>query len=124
MDKKGAELSFNVIIIAILVILVLVIVGAFFAGSFSNLVKILTGQGIDSVDAASNACSSKCLTAQNYGTQKAKETSSYCRSAWNFDTDGDGNVEKDAEGNLRKYHCYESPIGQSCPGVQEFCPTL
>ena len=124
MDKKGAELSFNVIIIAILVILVLVIVGAFFAGSFANLMKILTGQGIDSVDAASNTCSSKCLTAQNFDSQKSKETSSYCRNTWNFDTDGDGNAERDPEGGLRKYHCYESPISQSCPGVQEFCPTL
>ena len=122
MNKKGAELSFNVIIIAILVILVLVVIGSFFLGGFGKLADILFGQSPDRVDIASQTCSSNCLLAQSYENQKSKETSSYCRKSFRFDADDDGNVDKDAEGSIRKYRCYESPVSQSCPGVQEFCP--
>ncbi len=123
MNKRGAELSFNVIIIAILVILVLVVIAAFFLGGFGKLVEILSGQVIDSVDAASSSCNSNCLLAQSYTNQKSKETSGYCRKTWKFDySPEDGNVDRDVEGNLRKYHCKEAPVSQSCPGVQEFCP--
>ena len=55
-----------------------------------------------------------------------KKNSQYCRKTWKFDTNPeDGALDKDIEGNLRKYHCYEPPISVSCTGVQdgvqEFC---
>jgi flagellar basal body-associated protein FliL len=119
MNKKGAELSFNVIIIAILVILVLVVVAASFLGGFSKLIAIIFGQGPDNLEAATTTCVSKCTAAQTYDSPISKKNSAYCRNTFNFDyqTPQDGQLDKDLEGNVRKYHCYEPPIGVPCPGV-------
>ncbi len=121
MDKKGAELSFNVIVVAILVILVLVIVAYFFIGGVTKLVNQIFGVGPDDISTASSSCSSKCLLAQSLDTT-SKKSSEYCRKTWKFDVDGDGQIDKDAEGNIRKYHCYESPISQDCASVRDYCP--
>src|SRR3989344_1695953 len=125
MDKKGVELSFNVIIIAIIVLLVLVLVGSFFVGGFTKLFDIIFGVGPDSISTASTTCSSQCNVAQT-SDDVTKKNSQYCRKTWKFDVNPeDGALDKDIEGNLRKYHCYEPPISVSCTGVQdgvqEFC---
>lgn len=120
MDKKGAELSFNVIIIAILVILVLVIVAAFFAGGVTKLINLIFGAAPDPLDSASTTCSTQCSIAQSRSENTIKN-SGYCKKWFKFDTDEDGNLEKDIEGNIKKFHCYESPISISCPGVQDKC---
>ena len=118
MNKKGAELSFNVIIIAILVILVLVVVAAAFLGGFAQLWRTLIGQGPDSLEAATATCTSKCASAQTYSTNIQKVNSAYCTNSFNFDVNPqDGQNDRDAEGNLRKYHCYQAPISVSCAGV-------
>ncbi|MEK6835848.1 MAG: hypothetical protein AABX55_02385 [Nanoarchaeota archaeon] len=121
MDKKGVELSFNVIIIAILVILVLVIVGYFFTTGAAGLFKLFGGLAPDDRDVAVTSCSSKCQLAQQFGTENQKASSSYCRNTWKIDTNNDGKIDTDAEGNVIKYHCWDNAIGETCPGVQEFC---
>jgi len=117
MNKKGAELSFNVIIIAILVILVLVVMVSFFLGGFGRLADIIFGR-VDSIDVATNTCTSNCQLAQTYTTDQAKRNSAYCRSSFKFDVNPqDGQMDRDSEGNIRKYYCYQPPINILCPGV-------
>ena len=121
MNKKGVELSFNVIIIAILVILVLVIVGAFFVGGVTKLFDLIFGVGPDDVSTASIVCSTQCNLAQSLD-DASRKNSGYCRKTWKFDfSPQDGVIDKDIEGGIKRYQCYETPISQSCPGVQDFC---
>lgn len=117
MDKKGAELSFNVIIIAILVILVLVIVASVFVGGFGKLTEILFGN-IDNLETATTTCTTRCLSSQSYSTERQKLNSAYCTRSFNFDYNPkDGKSDRDLEGNLKNYYCYQAPISVSCPGV-------
>jgi len=123
MDKKGLELSFNVIIIAILVILVLVIVGYFFTTGAANLFGIFGGLSPDSKDVAVSSCSSKCQLAQQYTTQNQKAKSSYCTTTWKLDVNPqDGKADTDSDGKIIKYHCWDSYIAEDCAGVRDACP--
>jgi flagellar basal body-associated protein FliL len=119
-SKKGAELSMNVIIIAILAILVLVIVAAVFTGSFSKLMNTLFNVGPDSLSTATQVCQSKCDEAQIFSTTEQKQNSQYCRQTWKVDSDADGKVDTDASGDAVSYHCWESPISVACSSVT--CP--
>ncbi len=124
MNKKGAELSFNVIIIAILVILVLVVIAAFFLGGFGRLSDLIFGQAPSNLEVATNTCTSNCQLAQTYTTDQTKRNSGYCTKSFKFDySPEDGNVDKDAEGNIKKYLCNQAPIGVTCPGVDQLCPS-
>lgn len=120
MNKKGAELSFNVIIIAILVILVLVIVAAFFAGGVTKLINLIFGTAPDELSTASTTCSTQCSIAQSQSENTIKN-SGYCKKWFKFDEDKDGNIDNDIEGNVKRYYCFQSPISISCPGVQDKC---
>lgn len=120
-SKKGAELSMNVIIIAILAILVLVIVAAFFTGGISNLMGIISGTKPDSLSTATSLCQSDCDMASAMQTPQEKTNSRYCRETWKLDADADGKVDVDAAGETKKYSCWESPISVSCSGVKSFC---
>ncbi len=116
-DKKGAELSMNVIVIVIILVIVLVVLVAFFLGGFSQLVERLKGVGPDNKDTAIQDCSSKCLVAQGLPGDNAKERSSYCRKLVSVDTDGDGKADQ-------KHRCWSSEIGDQCPGVTQLCQNL
>jgi|SRR3989344_387350 len=120
-QKRGAELSFNIIIIVIILVIVLVIVAAFFTGSFTKLVEQITRAGPDNLQNSLSECRSSCQLAQTYETENQKSKSRYCRANWHFDVDDDGNLEKDGD-DLREYHCWEFPIEESCPGVENECP--
>ena len=120
-DKKGAELSMNVIVISILVILVLVIVATFFVGGFNNLVKIFTDTAPDDLESAIQSCEGHCLRISiGTATDNAKKKSSYCRNTWNFDRDGDGKLDS-IDGKKKEFHCWGEPIGTDCPGVENHC---
>src|SRR3989344_1256638 len=116
-DKKGAELSMNVIVIVILLVIVLVVLVAFFLGGFSQLVERIQSIGPDNKDVAIQDCQTKCLSAQNLQGDNARGKSSYCRKTVNIDTDGDGKVD-------RKDHCWSNEIGETCPGVTSVCQSL
>lgn len=120
MHKKGAELSFNLIIVVILLVIVLVLVAAFFTGAFTKLTARINKYSVDDVETALRDCRSKCAIAQNYETENQRVKSGYCRSSWNFDADGDGNADKEGE-DLREYHCWEYPIEEDCAGVRADC---
>ena len=120
MNRRGAELSFNVIVIAILVILVLVVIAAFFLGGFAKLSDLIIGVSPDDLETSTRLCDSNCLTAQNFGSDRLKQNSAYCRKTWKFDySPEDGEIDRNLEGNVKRYHCYENPISVTCPGVSK-----
>lgn len=114
-NKKGAELSINVIIIAILVILVLVIVAAFFTGGsaklFSAVKDIFTGTtaGTDRALAEQN-CNLYC--SQSASLQNPSR-SAYCTKSFSIDADGDGEADYTMEGDLKVYKKYYCGPGNS-----------
>lgn len=120
-SKKGAELSMNIIIIAILAILVLVIVAGVFTGTFGKLMDILRGSSQDSLSTATSMCTNDCDVASSYETPQEKTNSKYCRETWKLDADADGKTDTDATGETRKYHCWDSPISVVCSSVKSFC---
>ena len=73
-NKRGVELSMNVIIIAILAILVLVILAVFFTGGITNLfnrIKTLYGGQLADVNSKIASCHAVC---QTYTTTKSDTT--------------------------------------------------
>jgi len=120
-NKKGAELSVNVIIIAILAILVLVIVAAFFTGGIASLMGIISGTKPDSISTATQICQSDCEIASAMTTQQEKTNSKYCSQTWKLDKDKDGEIDTKPDGSIINYQCWEPPINIFCGGVKEFC---
>lgn len=116
-DKKGAELSMNVIVIVIILVIVLVVLVAFFLGGFSQLTERIRSIGPDNKDAAIQDCQTKCQIAQSLSGDNAISRSSYCRKTVNVDSDGDGKVD-------RRDHCWSGEIGETCPGVTTICETV
>jgi len=114
MNKKGAELSMNVIVISILVILVLVILAAFFIGGTSNLFNKISGVAPDNLEIAVSNCQSKCQLAQTFEGDVAIGSSSYCRLEIDVDTNDDNIADQ-------KHHCWSSEINIQCPGVSTVC---
>ena len=114
MNKRGAELSMNVIIISILVILVLLVLAFFFLGGTSNLFSKIQSVGPDNLETAARDCTSKCQLAATYTTDALKVRSGYCSTTYSVDSDGDGVADK-------KHHCWSDTLGINCPGVQDFC---
>ncbi|MEK6841257.1 MAG: hypothetical protein AABX45_01535 [Nanoarchaeota archaeon] len=114
-NKKGAELSINVIIIAILFILVLVIVAAFFTGGSSKLFK-----AVRDIFTGTTAGTDRALAEQNcqlYCSQSATlqnpSRSAYCTKFFNIDADGDGESDYTMEGDTKVYKKYYCGSGNS-----------
>jgi flagellar basal body-associated protein FliL len=110
-NKKGAELSMNVIIITILVILVLVIVALIFTGGMSTLsdrIRNIFKKSATDAQTAVIECQSIC---QNHQAAPLDEyVNQFCRDkTFNLDTDGDGVVDKS---------------DQTCQDLQVGCPTI
>jgi hypothetical protein len=114
MNKKGVELSMNVIIISILVILVLLVLAFFFLGGTSNLFQKIQSVGPDELETATRDCTSKCQLAQTSSSEVLKQKSSYCSTTYNIDSNSDGIADE-------KHHCWSDIIGIECPGVRDFC---
>lgn len=110
-NKKGAELSMNVIVITILVILVLVIVALIFTGgmtTLSNRIKrFFQGSAID-IQTAVVDCNNICTSHQAAPLDEYIEQ--FCGGAlFNIDTDGDGTIDKS---------------DQTCIDLHVSCPTI
>jgi len=101
----------NVIIISILVILVLVVLAFFFLGGTSTLFQKIQSVGPDNLDTAKTDCVSKCQLAQSFDI---KSESSYCRTTYNSDSNGDKIADE-------KHHCWASDINIDCPGIRDLC---
>jgi len=96
-NKKGAELSMNVIIITILAVLVLVVVAVIFTGGMSTLTNKIRGlfqhQALD-LQSAISECNSYCNSYQISGIEKYKN--SFCgddETNFDIDTNGDGTAD-------------------------------
>ncbi|MBL7147742.1 MAG: hypothetical protein ISS82_02865 [Nanoarchaeota archaeon] len=113
-DKRGAELSMNVIIISILVILVLVVVATFFISGSSSLFSKIKEYSPSNLGASVQDCESKCQLAQTFDSDVAKRTSSYCKKEIKVDTNDDNRADQ-------VHHCWSSEIGVECPDVQNKC---
>ena len=101
MNKKGVELSMNVIIITILVVLVLVVVAVFFTGGMSSLTQrissVFTGQ-LTGWSEAKASCESFCSNYQlansnNNEVVKLAMTANFCTKLFNVDLNGNGKLE-------------------------------
>ena len=114
MNKRGAELSMNIIIVAILLILVLVILVGFFIGGFSDIQNRIINVAPGSLETAVQDCQQKCQLAQTFAGEDAIVRSSYCSYTLKFDSDGDGIVDE-------RHHCWSSLIERNCPGVSNVC---
>ncbi len=118
-NKRGVELSMNVIIIAILVILVLIVVSIFFLGGFNKISETIRNifnpqiKGTD-VSIAIETCKTKCILAQQ---TNAKDV--YCKTIFKIDSDGNGYADYEDEDAKRykEFHCYDTPINTPCPGI-------
>jgi len=97
-NKKGAELSMNVVIITILAVLVLVVVAIVFTGNMGVLVSKIKGlfqsQGIDAQKAVAD-CYGFCNSYRTTGIDNFKD--SFCNENENtnfdIDTNGDGKID-------------------------------
>ena len=114
MNKKGVELSMNVIIISILVILVLLVLAFFFLGGTSNLFQKIQSVGPDNLETAVRDCTSKCELAQTYSTTVLKGKSGYCSTTYKIDGNNDGVADE-------KHHCWSDTLGVDCPGIKDLC---
>ncbi len=127
MNKKGAELPMNALIIIILVVIVLIVISVLFLGGTSSLSRSIksiffgTTTGTD-LNLAVEQCRNHCVNAQSLPAA-ARTVSGYCRVTYDLDMDGNGKI--DAE-DKRGIHCKDVPISQECyvPGTSnDICGT-
>ncbi|MDD5650568.1 MAG: hypothetical protein PHF86_09165 [Candidatus Nanoarchaeia archaeon] len=103
MNKKGAELSMNIIIITILVVIVLVIMAVFFTGGMASLTKkisnIFSGQLTD-ISEATTKCNAYCVNYQNQNSDiiKSSMMDNFCNGKFDVDLNGDGKITADEQG--------------------------
>lgn len=116
-NKKGAELSFNIIIVVIILVIVLVVIVGFFTGAFAKLSEQIKQKAPDNLVTAVQTCETNCELARTYDSENAQRKSSYCRDTWNFDADGDKLLDKEGD-DLKEFHCKDYPIDVLCPGVE------
>jgi len=114
-NKKGVELSMNVIIIAILAILVLVILALFFTGGikslFTKITSLYSGQLTD-VSSKIASCNAICNT---YSVTKSQiYVDKYCSEGSPVDLNGDGTIETSEKGVI----CDRRELGVSCPAIE------
>ncbi|MEW6063558.1 MAG: hypothetical protein AB1571_04285 [Nanoarchaeota archaeon] len=112
-NKRGVELSMNVIIIAILVILVLVILAVFFTGGIANLfnkIKLLYGAQLTDVSAKIASCNTLCQQYITTGSPLYKDR--FCEGT-KVDINGDGAIKGDEEG----VNCIDPNINVQCSEI-------
>lgn len=131
MNKKGAELPLNVIIIAILAIVALVLLMVLLLGGWGSISEIISNifhgsiKGTDRV-VAETTCTTRCDQA-NLLSDPTK--SAYCTGSFYIDTDNDGIAQKDEKG-YTPFYCFPgatNSLGISCndkrTNTQIACPT-
>src|SRR3989344_5998893 len=126
MNKKGVELSMNVIIITILVVLVLVVVAVFFTGGMSSLTQrissVFTGQ-LTGWSEAKASCESFCSNYQlavssnnDIITKKMKQN--FCTNKFNVDLNGNGKLDGDEKDlTCSAASSTSSNLGINCQGL-------
>ena len=115
-DKRGIELSMNVIIISIILVIVLVIIVLFFTGGASNFIERVKGLiGTQTIDysTAQLKCNTYCSNSDsnpNDLTWKKNFCGSSPGTRFDIDTNGDGKADR------TQISCSE--LGVSCSSIQ------
>ncbi len=128
MDKRGQELSLNTLVIIILLVIALVVIAVFFLGGTSSLSKSIrsiffgTTAGTD-LSLAVETCQQRCEQAKSLPTG-VQETSAYCKSTFNMDTDNDGNIDIVANcgGGTIGVKCFDNENKEICSGNRDKTP--
>lgn len=117
MDKRGAEITLNTVIIGILVVIVLVVLVTFFLGGTSGISKTIrsvfygTTSGTDKA-LAIEICKSRCEQAKAL-PESLRSGSAYCTDPFTIDENNDGEADFVNVGDVKKYlrfYC-DSAIG-------------
>lgn len=117
MDKRGAELSMNVVIIAIIGVLVLVVVALVFTSNVATTTQKMReflglGTSGQSIEFVKDQCRLACENAKLSDTPK---DSRYCKNLFDV-KEGD---------SVKQYSCWNragySGVGVGCPGVDDKC---
>lgn len=110
MNKKGAELPMNFLVMAIIVIVALVVILVFFLGGTSSITtkikNIFTSQvaGTD-MTLAVQTCNQYCENAKLL-PQDIQKNSAFCQYSFLIDKNGDGVAEKTKDGkDYKKFYC-------------------
>ena len=130
-NKRGATLTLNTIIVAILVIVVLVVLVGFFLFGFKGLSdqvkKVFFGvlTGTDRTLAMQN-CEQYCDQAEQLkDINLIKTVSAYCNKFFYIDDDGDGEAEfrgQDKDKVYLKYYCWPDASGNDMESLNVACP--
>ena len=117
MDKRGAEVALNTVVIAIIIILVLTSVIIFFTVGFGNMsskFRSVTKMSVEGIDLtlAINLCQQYCDVAKTLD-EDARSNSPYCVNRFDIDEDGDGNAD------ITNINCMA--IGIGCGDDIGFC---
>lgn len=112
MNKKGAELPLNVVVVAVLVIMVLVVVVIFFLGGMGGMtskVKSMffgTMAGTDR-SIAVQTCQTRCEQARLLSQAGTVPTlSAYCKDPFYIDNDNNGEADKTSDEKYIKFFCW------------------
>jgi len=120
-NKKGAELSLNVVVITILVVLVLAIVVVIFSGGMGSLygrmTDIFKSQPIDKATQLTK-CNGYCSNFELSGGKGEDYVIAFCNTLYSVDYNGDGTLD---ETEKKQYDCLD--LGASCPSIEadEIC---
>ena|SRR3989344_2922544 len=116
MDKRGVELSLNVVIVSILAVLVLISLVVFFTfgfGNISNKIKGIYQKSTGGMDRtlAIQLCSQYCELAKGLDKEQI-DKSTYANTKFDIDDDGDGNIDS------YNQHCLQ--LGVKCDNLLDF----
>ncbi len=122
MNKKGAELTLNTVIVGILVVLVLIVVITFFLGGTSGLTRTIRGifygtTAGTSETIAVQSCQNRCDQALLLPTAALRKASAFCMQPFELDKNNDGEadytLEADGKKTYTKFYCYRE-LSVSC----------
>lgn len=114
MNKKGAELTLNTVIVGILVVLVLIVVVTFFVGGTTGLTRTIRGVFYGTTAGTSEvlavqSCESRCDQASLLPTPTLRRKSAFCAQPFEIDKDNNGEADYTlVEGKkvYDKYFCW------------------
>ena len=109
-SKKAQGISLSFIVTAAIAALVLVLIIAFTVGGLGGFFRQLTGAGPGELETIQSTCQSNCNKLAVITRDAQWSGSSYCRTTYTIDIDGDGDIEENEIG----LNCWDFPINIDC----------
>ncbi len=121
-DKRGQGLSMNIVVVAIIAVIVLVVIALIFTGGVSKVWNTMgdffqigtTGRTLEFIQ---QQCNIACSSAKTM-TELTRANSGYCTKRFEWDNDGDGEINEGVEDD---YRCWHPAINVPCAGVRDRC---